>query len=250
MRTGIVSRERARTNRHLLLVNAIVLGILGGIAGACSQHLAVAYAVPPAVSGKLGTPGALFNGKDLAGWTWHSATTTSKIADVWTVQDGVLKCAAKPTGYIVTDKEYKNFILTLDYRHLTNANGGTFICITGEPKVWPDAIQIQGFFGKVGDLINQNSAMKAMTTDPARTKTVNKDIEASRIVPPTGEQAEKPLGEWNTLVITMRNGNLSVTNNGVLLNTAKDVSPDTGKIGIQAEGAVMEFKKVELTPIE
>ncbi len=212
-------------------------------------------AVPPAVTvtGKLGTAVPLFNGKDTAGWVWHGQVADSKIGDTWTVKDGVLHCAAVRTGtagYIETEREYKNFVLTLEYRHLTNANGGVFICITGEEKVWPNAIQIQGKFGAVGDLINQNSGMKKMTTDPARTKTVNKDVVASRITPPADKPAEKALKEWNTLVITVEGGKLSVTNNGVLLNTAADISPDAGKIGIQAEAAEMEFKKIELVPIE
>jgi hypothetical protein len=65
-----------------------------------------------------------------------------------------------------------------------------------------------------------------------------------------GQTAEMPLGQWNTLVITLAKGNLSVTNNGVLPNTAVDISPDAGKAGFQAEGAEMEFRKVELVPIE
>jgi Domain of Unknown Function (DUF1080) len=211
-------------------------------------------AVIPAVTPMKGTPRTavqLFNGKDLTGWGWHPSVATLKVGDIWTVKDGVLHCAAtRTTGFIDTDKEYKNFILTVEYRHLTNANGGVFICISGEEKVWPDSIQIQGKFGNVGDLLNQNSGMKKMTTDPARTKTVNKDIIASRITPPAGQKAEKALGEWNLLVITMEYGNLSVTNNGVLLNTAAEILPASGKIGIQAEGAEMEFRKVELVPIE
>ena len=203
------------------------------------------------VKGKAGAAVQLFDGKDLAGWNWHPSVETLKVGDIWTVKAGVLHFAAtRVTGFIDTEKQYKNFILTVEYRHLTNANGGIFICIAGEEKVWPDSIQIQGKFGSVGDLLNQNSGMKKMTTDPARTKTVNKDIIVSRIMPPAGEKAEKAMGEWNTLVITMEDGNLSVTNNGVLLNTAAEISPASGKIGIQAEGAEMEFRKVELVPID
>lgn len=212
-------------------------------------------AIPPVapVKGKLGTPVALFNGKDTTGWVWHGLIEGSKIDSTWTVKDGVLHCAAvrsNATGFVETEKEYKNFVLTLEYRHVTAANGGVFVCITGEEKVWPNAIQIQGKFGNVGDLINQNTGMKKMTTDPARTKTVNKDVVIARIVPLAGQTAEKPLGQWNVEVITVENGNLSVTNNGVLLNTASDIDPPAGKIGMQAEGAEMEFRKIELVPIE
>jgi hypothetical protein len=224
-------------------------------AGVLAQTTAPLAAVPPALTmtGKPGTGVPLFNGKDMAGWVWHGQIAGSKMEELWTVKDGVLHCAPArtgATGYIETQKEFKNYVLRLEYRHLTNANGGVFICINGEEKVWPNAIQVQGKFGAVGDLINQNSGMKKMTTDPARTKTVNKDVVAARITPQPGTTAEKPMKEWNTLVITVENGKLSVTNNGVLLNTAADISPDAGKIGIQAEGAEMEFRKIELVPIE
>lgn len=204
-----------------------------------------------ALKGKLGAPIELFNGKDLSGWAWHPSAPTLKESDIWSVKDGVLHCAAtRVTGFIDTEKSYKNFVLTVEYRHLTNANGGVFVCIAGEEKVWPDSVQIQGKFGNVGDLLNQNTGMKHFTSDPARTKKVNKDVIVARMVPPPGEVAEKPIKEWNTLVITMENGNVRVTNNGVLLNEASALDPAEGKVGIQAEGAEMEFRKVELTPIE
>lgn len=208
--------------------------------------------VPPvvAVTGKLGKPVQLFNGKELSGWSWHSSTAGSKMEETWTVKDGILHSATKPVGFIDTDKEYKNFMLTVEQRHVAGAttrdNGGIFICINGPETQWPNAIQIQGMFGSVGDLINQNSGMKKMTSDPARTAKSG----ANTVVTKINKQAEKPAGEWDTVVITMENGNLSVTVNGIVQNTAKDISPDAGKIGLQAEGWEMEFRKVELTPIE
>jgi hypothetical protein len=58
--------------------------------------------------------------------------------------------------------------------------------------------------------------------------------------------AEKPLKEWNTLVIDLKDGKLSVTLNGKLVNNAEGLSPAEGHIGIQAEGAEMEFRKLDL----
>jgi len=75
---------------------------------------------------------------------------------------------------------------------------------------------------------------------------VNKDIVVTKL----HKEGENPAGQWDTVVITMENGNLSVTVNGLLQNTAKDIAPDSGKVGIQAEAFEMEFRKVELTPIE
>lgn len=65
----------------------------------------------------------IFNGKDLSGWTIHGT-------EQWYVEDGVLVCESGPNmeyGYLVTDKEYKDFILTLDFKQESNGNSGVFI---------------------------------------------------------------------------------------------------------------------------
>ena len=149
-----------RSTARLLIV-PLLAAALSGAAPAPSTSPAAA----PAITGKLGAPVALFNGKDLTGWKW-TGSAPSKIEDVWTVKDGVLRSGTKPTGYIATEKEYKNFVLTAEYRHITKLNGGIFVCISGEEKVWPNALQVQAKFGSVGDLINQNKGLKAMTTAP------------------------------------------------------------------------------------
>jgi hypothetical protein len=51
----------------------------------------------------------IFNGKDLTGWTVHGT-------EKWYVDDGELICESGPDkqyGYLSTDRNYKNFILTL-----------------------------------------------------------------------------------------------------------------------------------------
>ena len=56
----------------------------------------------------------LFNGKDLSGWV---NVNTAK--DTWAVQDGTLMCTGQPIGILRTDRQYENFILTLEWKHLT-----------------------------------------------------------------------------------------------------------------------------------
>jgi len=46
------------------------------------------------------------------------------------------------------------------------------------------------------------------------------------------------------------NGTLTVTLNDKLVNSAESLDPAAGPIGIQAEGAEMEFRKLDLVPIE
>jgi hypothetical protein len=65
---------------------------------------------------------SLFNGKDLAGWTIHGT-------EKWYVEKGELICESGPDkqyGYLSTNKSYKNFELTLEFKQEANGNSGVF----------------------------------------------------------------------------------------------------------------------------
>jgi hypothetical protein len=68
------------------------------------------------------TNSKLFNKKDLTGWTIHGT-------EKWYVDNGELVCESGPDkeyGYLSTDKKYKNFILTLQFKQEANGNSGVF----------------------------------------------------------------------------------------------------------------------------
>ena len=69
------------------------------------------------------------------------------------------------------------------------------------------------------------------------------DGDARRILNLT-DNSEKPLGEWNTMVIEARGRTLKVLVNGDLVNEGFDSTADRGRIAIQAEGAEVEFRRV------
>src|SRR5688572_18682912 len=65
----------------------------------------------------------LFNGKNLDGWKVHGT-------EKWYVEDGNLVCESGPDkgyGYLSTDKQYKDFVLTLKFKQEANGNSGVFI---------------------------------------------------------------------------------------------------------------------------
>lgn len=64
----------------------------------------------------------LFNGKDLTGWTVYGT-------ELWYVEDGLLICESGPDkeyGYLGTEKEFKNFELTLEFKQGADGNSGVF----------------------------------------------------------------------------------------------------------------------------
>ena len=60
----------------------------------------------------------LFNGKDLTGWV-----NVNTDPDTWSVKDGVLVCTGQPIGVMRSEKQYENFVLHIEWKHMEA--GGT-----------------------------------------------------------------------------------------------------------------------------
>ncbi|GAA4461611.1 hypothetical protein GCM10023189_37280 [Nibrella saemangeumensis] len=70
----------------------------------------------------------LFNGKDLTGWKVYGT-------EKWYVANGELVCESGPDkgyGYLATEKHYKDFDLTVEFKQEANGNSGVFFRSTIE----------------------------------------------------------------------------------------------------------------------
>jgi hypothetical protein len=181
---------------------------------------------------------ALFNGRDLGGWTFF-LNDNGKRDDVWHVENGVLVCKGNPNGYLRTEADYTNYVLELDWRWPAQAgNSGVLLRKIGDDKVWPKSLEAQLQSENAGDFwVIDEFPCK---TDPARTKGRNCKRTATN---------EKPLGEWNHYKITVDHGTVVLEVNGQELNRATDVQETPGKICLQSEGAEIHFREVRLTPL-
>ena len=65
----------------------------------------------------------LFNGKDLTGWTFFMRNNADP-KETWSAADGVIKCTGKPTGYIRTEKSYRDYKLTAEWRFVNSGGPG------------------------------------------------------------------------------------------------------------------------------
>jgi hypothetical protein len=185
-------------------------------------------------------PVKLFNGKDMTGWTYF-LNDGGKMEDVWSITpDGVLHCKGHPTGYIRTEKPYTSYKLKLEWRNPGKpGNSGVLMRMQAPDKVWPKSIEAQLNSNDAGDIWNIDEF--PMTVDPARTK--------GRHTKKLRDSSEKPLGEWNQYEITLDGENLELKVNGVVQKTATNVKVMPGPICLQSEGAEIEFRNIELTPL-
>jgi hypothetical protein len=63
------------------------------------------------------------------------------------------------------------------------------------------------------------------------------------------DNSEKPVGEWNTMVIKAVGRTIKVWVNGDLVNDGWGATADRGRIALQSEGSEVEFRKLLLVPI-
>jgi hypothetical protein len=225
--------------RFSLLAFGLTVSVLAG---------SVPLTVPP-LSGSLGQPIELFNGKDFTGWVWFQrpprpGTDTPIVGrdEIFSIQDGILRSKGKPTGYLRTEREFTNFILTVEQRHVTAGNGGLLVAIPAQDKVWP-GLEIQTKTGNAGELWNHN--LLKLSADPAYIDPAN-----PKHILRGAADSQKPVGEWETMEVIVDSGNLVFKVNGVVQSIVTNTESFAGRVGLQAEGAEMEFRKVRLTPIE
>src|SRR5678815_1343825 len=66
---------------------------------------------------------SLFNGRDLSGWV-----PVNVAPNTFTVRDGIIVSTGKPTGVMRTEKQYENFELELEWKHIVpGGNAGLFV---------------------------------------------------------------------------------------------------------------------------
>lgn len=229
----------------------------------------------------------LFNGRDLAGWTtWLKDTRREDPSGVFSVVDGAIRCSGRGTGYLATEKAWRDYRLVVEYRwggftggSKTVRNSGILVHATGPDGgggrgAWMPSVEVQLAQGCVGDLIVIRGAdvPVALTSDtvkgpdgrtrwsPGGTPTpyAGKQFWWSKheagfkeLIDTRGkDDVESPPGEWTRVEVVARGSRLTVSVNGTVVNEAYDVSPAAGKILLQCEGFEVFFRTVELHPLE
>lgn len=187
----------------------------------------------------------LFNGRDFSGWELQT-TPSAQVGEAFKVlPEGVIASTGKPSGFLATQADYRNYKLHVEWRWTGKpGNGGVLLHISpGQfDRVWPVSLQVQTKNGNAGDLLPMaaGSFAEPLTSAPGA---------ETRIKAHTAADSEKPVGEWNACDIVSRDGVVEVTLNGVLQNRVTQVQPSSGKIGFQLEGTPYELRHIELTPL-
>jgi len=179
----------------------------------------------------------LFNGRNLDGWVFSSPALQQQ--KTFSVSNGVIDDTGRPAGYIRTAKDYTNYTLHLQLRHIKPGNSGVLLRMQLPDKVWPKSIEAQGLSNNMGDIWNIDRF--PMKVDPSRTR--------GRRTVKMHPSNERPIGQWNDYEVTLNGGDLGIRVNNLLQNKASDCAEIPGKICLQSEGSPKQFRNIVLVPI-
>jgi len=149
----------------------------------------------------------LFNGQNFDGWRQCNGTA---MPANWVIEEDAMKvftAADKKPGQgsngdiLFQSKKFKNFELSIDWKASKMANSGIFYCVRevpGKPIYYAaPEVQVLDNVDASDNKIDSHLAGSLYDMLPADPKTV------------------KPAGEWNTIVISMKDGQVTHTQNGI-----------------------------------
>ena len=200
---------------------------------------------------------SLFNGKDLTGWHVDvpHRDNNPDAKPTFIVRDDMLVSLGNPQGHLITDKEYENFRLEVEYRFAAKPGNCGVLVNASDPralyKMFPKSIEVQMNHTHAGDfwcIVEDITVPDMVKRRGPKEKWGITEGKARRILNLT-DGSEKPVGEWNRLDIECLGNQIKVWVNGDLVNHGTGCTASKGQIALQAEGSEVEFRKLELTEI-
>ena len=158
---------------------------------------------------------SLFNGKDLTGWV-------NVGQEKWEVRDGAIQGLAvtKAYGYLQTEKDYKDFHLSLKFKCEGDGNSGVFFHVAFKPGT-PD--------------VSQGLQFEVDCTLGQHTGGIYGDGRAWIVWPAPENESVVRRGEWNEYLVKVEGNRYISRLNGVPMVDFTDPNPKSfdGPIALQ-----------------
>ena len=208
-------------------------------------------------TGSKGEP--MFNGKNFSGWYKFSGDKKINTEELILMDPFEKHIIIKGTGagYLVTDKKYNNYQLSLEWRwafdpekslskpdERPKRQSGVLFHIAGEGDlIWPKSILAKLDAGRAGDL--QLLKNFKLSVNPERI-----DRKMSGHFLRSHDGAEKQPGDWNECVITCHGKFISVTINGQMVMAGRESEFSSGRIALQSDTGEIHFRNVFMKPLQ
>lgn len=177
--------------------------------------------------------------------------------DTWRTEDNLLICKGKPIGVMRSEKQYENFILQVEWRHMEpGGNSGVFVWSDAlpDPKSrLPGGVEVQML---ELDWVNLNTRdgkkppiayVHGELFGVGGVKTIpdNPRGERSKSV----ENRAKGKGEWNAYTVVCVDGTIKLSVNGKFVNGISKSTIKKGYLCLESEGAEIHFKNLRIVEL-
>lgn len=200
---------------------------------------------------------SLFNGQDLTGWHADVPAMDDKpeMESPFLVRNSLLVSMGAPGGHLITDQNYENYSLEVEYRFAGKPGNCGVLVHASTPRalygMFPKSIEVQMMHQNAGDFWCIQEDITVPNMEERRGPKENWGVSGNknrRILNLT-DGSEVPVGEWNRMRIECVGRSIKVWVNGDLVNEGYNCTAESGQIALQAEGSEVEFRKIFLTSI-
>lgn len=190
----------------------------------------------------------LLNGRDLTGWI-----DVNTSPETWKVRDGLLICTGHPIGVMRSARQYENFLLHVEWRHMEEGgNSGIFAWSAARPGAnrLPDGVEIQMLELGWPKLHIRDGVEPPIAYVHGELFGVG----GVEIVPdnPRGPRSKsienrcKGKGEWNYYDVVAVDGTIKLSVNGKFVNGIAKSSQKKGYLCLESEGAEIHFRNLRI----
>jgi protein-tyrosine-phosphatase len=192
----------------------------------------------------------LFNGRDLTGWV-----NVNTAPDTWSVKDGLLVCSGQPIGVMRSARQYENFILHIEWRHMKpGGNSGVFVWsearITDASRL-PKGMEVQML---ELDWVNQHPLKNG---EPNHRGYISGELfgAGGLTATPTNRRGNRSMsyelrckgyGKWNVYDVVCVDGTVKLSINGKFVNSITDSSVRKGYLCLESEGSEIHFRNIRI----
>ena len=200
---------------------------------------------------------SLFNGKDLKGWHIDvpEMDKDSNAKNPFIIRKGLLVSLGTPGGHLITDSVYSNYKIEVQYRFAGKPGNCGLLVHASTPRalyeMFPKSIEVQIEHTNAGDFwcIEQDITVPDMEARRGEKARWGINGDKLRKIERLVQSVEKPVGDWNKMVVECKNDEVIVWVNDILVNHGYKCTASSGQIALQAEGSEVEFRKVSLTKL-
>ena len=185
----------------------------------------------------------LLQNNSLQGWVIDGVSDSTAEKAIWTVSDGILRCAGHGFNFLRYDRRLGDFVLRLEYQIFRGGNSGVGVrglkfdgSYATRPSVVGYELQIADDFGTQPTTKSSGALYRYV---------------APRVV------ASRPADQWNQMQLECRGNGIRVVLNGQLVQDVDQSSvaeikdkPLCGFLSLQCHNHPIEFRQIQLRELK